>query len=320
MDYNMDYKITVGDYQLALLDGVEIHKSVDILADTCTITLPGFAYNKAFRVEQQLKRGDKIVVQLGYDDKLKREFDGYLLNAATDDGSLTLNCEDALFLFRKPVKNKEFKAAPVKDITQYVIDQTGVSATLECNLPITYEKFVIANATGYDVLKKLQEETRGNIYINGSTLYIQPPYTNTHNRVRYSFQQNIESSDLKYKRSEDKRIEIVVQNTDKSGKKREVTSGTTGGDRIIIIGNGLDEKAMKILADAEYRRQVYDGYEGSVNTWLIPWVEPGDSAEIIDEDFEYKDGWYFVTAVTTTFDRNGAVRKVQLGIKLAGNG
>ena len=45
--YTMTYDITVGNYRLGMLDKVEIHKSVELLADTATITLPGAEYNAA---------------------------------------------------------------------------------------------------------------------------------------------------------------------------------------------------------------------------------------------------------------------------------
>lgn len=315
---NMDWQITVGDYALALLESVEVHRSVDVLADTCVIKLPGASYGKAFRIEQQIKRGDKVSVQLGYNKGLRVEFEGYLLNIGTDGGNLTLNCEDDLFLFRKDVPDKEFKSLHVKDIAQYLIDQTGVKIELNCTLSILYDKFVIRKATAYDVLKKIQDETKGNIYLKDGKLNIHPPYIETHNYVRYSFQRNIESSDLKYVRKEDKRIQVIVETTGKDGKKKEVRFGTTGGDQEKLNGHGMSEASMQTLAENRYRALMTDGYEGSITGWLIPFVEPGDSAEIKDEDYEYKDGWYYVTAVTTTFDANGGVRKVQLGIKVGG--
>lgn len=325
MHYTMDWHIEVGKYKLALLDSCEIHKSVDLLTDTCTIKLPATVYNQALKVEDEngvprIKRGDFIKVLLGYNGDLKTEFEGYLYSIDTDDGSITLNCEDELFLMRKGVKDKQFKSADVKAIAQYLIDQTGVTLGLNCSLTLDYDKFVISGATAFDVLKKLQEETKANIYIKAGVLNIHPPYLESHGRVRYSFQKNIEESDLKYKRADDKKIEVVVESVGKDGKKRTATSGTTGGDKVTIKGDGMSERAMKILADNELRKRQYDGYEGSITTWLIPEVENGYSAEIVDEDYEFKNGWYYVTAVTTTFDSNGGSRKVQLGIKVSSNG
>jgi hypothetical protein len=320
MFLDLDWQIMVGNYALALVESVEVHKSVDLLADTCSIKLPGAAYGKAYRVEEQLKRGDKVSVRLGYNGDLVTEFEGYLLNISTDGGSLTINCEDELFLLRKAVADKQFKAASVKSIAEYLVQQAGAGLTVSCTLGVTYDKFVISKATAFDVLKKLQEETKANIYLRAGVLHIHPPYVEQHGNVSYSFQQNIESSDLKYIRKEDKKIEIIITATGADGKKKEVRFGNTGGDQQAFDGHGMSDASMKALAEDKYRVLMTDGYEGSITAWLIPFVEPGYSASVKDEDYEYKDGSYYTTAVTTTFDSNGGARKVQLGIKLGGNG
>jgi len=337
MYFKISWHIEVGDYRLGMLDNVDIHKSVDLLADTCTIKLPATVNNKAIKadrineIEGKVKRGDKVKVFLGYDKDLfgkedVPEFEGYLLNIGTDDGSIIFNCEDDLFLMRKAVADKQFKNATVKQIAEYLVSETKCGLLINCSLTINYDKFVISKATAYDVLKKLQDETKGNIYIKKNAagvgvLNIHPPYIEKHGEVYYSFQQNIEKSDLKYKSKEDKKLEVEVENTGKDGKKIVVTSGTTGGDKITIKGYGLSKSAMQILADAEFKRRMYEGFEGSITTWLIPFIEPGYTAHIEDEDYEFKNGAYYTTAVTTTVDGSGGgVRKVQLGIKLIGNG
>lgn len=320
MYYNMDWAVELGKYSLRLMAGCEIHKSVDILAATCTITLPGFAYNKAFEVEDKLKRGDKVVVKLGYTEamnKPKEEFTGYLLSVSTDGGSLTLNCEDELFTLRKNVNDKQFLKTTTKQLAQYLLSETKSQLKLNVTLTIDYDKFVISKATAYDVLKKLKEETKANIFIKDGTLHIHPPYSEEFELVQYSFQQNIEKDDLQYIRAEDKKVEVIVSTTGKDGNKKEVRYGTSGGEKIEIDGSGMSEAGMRKRAELEHDLHVLDGYEGSITTWLIPSIRPGDTAKVKDADYPYKDGRYYVTAVTTTFGESGASRKVQLGKKLA---
>ena len=56
----MQYDIRIGNWKVGMLDSVEIHSSVELLADTATIVLPGAEYNKALDVEGKIKRGDKL--------------------------------------------------------------------------------------------------------------------------------------------------------------------------------------------------------------------------------------------------------------------
>ncbi len=316
MYHKISWQIYIGGYRLGLLESVEVHKSVDLLADTCVLKLPGSVFNHTLKVEDKIKPGDKVKVQLGYDDNLKTEFEGYLQRVDTDDGSLTLNCEDDLYLLRKAVKNKEFKKVGIKEIAQYLINETGVALKLNVTLPIMYDKFVIHAANGYDVLKKLQDETKGNIYIREGVLNIHPLYTEKHGYVAYSFQKNIESNDLKYRTKSDRKVEVIVESTDAKGNKVEERFGSSGGEKITIDAPGIDKPSMKQKAENEHRLRSYDGYEGSITGWLIPFAEPGMTASVKDDDYPQKDGSYYITAVTTTVNSSGGARKVQLGIRL----
>lgn len=66
--YTMAFDIRIGTYKLCMIDKVEIHRSVELLADTAVITLPASEYNHALQVEDKLKRGDKVIITLGYEE------------------------------------------------------------------------------------------------------------------------------------------------------------------------------------------------------------------------------------------------------------
>ena len=316
----MVYDIQIGNYKLGLLQSVEIHKSVDLLADTATIVVPGVVYNQSLDIEDKVKVGDAVKIKLGYDENLITEFEGFLQRIDTDDSSLTFNCEDGIYLTRKPVKDKQFNKVSVKQIVEYCLSEIGMKE-LNCTYNITYEKFVIKNANAYDVLKKLQDDTKANIYMNGTELNIHPAYIEKGGNVQYDFAVNIESSDLKYRNKDDRKFEIVVEGIGLDGKKKSVTVGTTGGEkRTVKVFNVMNDEALKQRGIEEMKYLSYDGYEGNITGWLIPVVEPTYSAHIYDREYEYKTGSYYVISVTTTFDESGGVRKVGLGRKLTGNG
>lgn len=316
----MVYDIRIGNYKLGLLESVEIHKSVDLLTDTAVVVVPGVVYNQSLDIEGKVKVGDPVTIKLGYDDNLVTEFEGYLQRIDTDDSSLTFNCEDAIYLTRKPVKDKQFTKTSVKQIVQYCLSEIGMK-DLNCTYDITYEKFVIKNANAYDVLKKLQEDTKANIYMQGTTLNVHPAYVEKGGDVRYDFAVNIESSDLKYRSKDDRKFEVVVEGIGLDGKKKSVTVGTTGGEkRTVKVYNVMDDAALKQRGLEEMKYLVYDGYEGSITGWLIPYIEPTYSVHLHDKEYEYKTGSYYAVSVTTTFSEDGGVRKIELGRKLTGNG
>lgn len=316
----MVFDIQVGSYKLMLLSSVQIHKSVDLLAGTCSIVAPGTAYNEALDVEKYIKVGDKVTVKLGYENisaDTKPEFEGYLQRIATDSGVLTLICEDSIYLTRKAVADKTFNGTTAKAIAEYVANEVG-GLTVSCTYDFQYSKFVIFKATGYDVLKKLQDETKANIYVKDETLHIHPAYIEKFGEAKYDFARNIEKDDLVYKRAEDRKYQVEVESIGVDNKRVTEIVGDMGGNKRSIKLYGVTDRAtMRKRGEEELKRIVYDGYEGSITTWLIPYVEPGYSASVYDEQYEYKNGIYYVVAVTTTFSDTGGVRDVELGIKLS---
>jgi hypothetical protein len=295
---------------------------VDLLADTATIKLPGSVLNKALEIESKIKRGDTVLIECGYDNTLSTEFQGYLESIATDDQGIILNCEDGIFQTRVAVKDKEFKNATSKDVAAYLVSEINKVAaaplTLKCDYELQYDKFVISKATAYDVLKKLQDETKGNIYMKGTELHFHPAYIEKFGDAEFDFATNIEKSELTYRKEDQRKYEVEVEGISQDGKRTVVHVGTTGGEKRSIKISGVTNKAsLKKRGLEELKYLTFDGYEGSITTWHIPIVHPGYSSKIKDGDYEYKNGSYYTTAVTTTIAREGISRKVQIGRKLA---
>lgn len=316
--YTMQYDITIGDYSLGMLDEVEVHSSVELLADTATITLPASEYNKALEVERSVKRGDRVVIRIGYAEVgLVEEFAGYLLRIATDGGSITLHCEDDLHLYRKPLANKVHKQISLKSLLEGVCKEIGVGHKIDCSYAWTYDKFVVHTATAYDVLRKVQEECGADIYIKDEVLHIHPPGRYVGAERYYDLALNVESEDLTYRTARDKKLQVVVKALLPDGKVREVEIGTPGGDKVEVKCPTSDEASMRSRGEAELKRRTYDGYEGSITTWLVPECKAGDSGSIRDKDYPHKDGTYFVASVKTSMSANGGKREVQLGYRLS---
>lgn len=316
--YTMQYDIRVGHYKIGMLDRVEIHKSVELLADTATIVLPAAEYNIALSVEEQLHRGDSVVIKLGYKESgLVEEFRGYLQSISTDSGSITLKMEDKLYTLRKDIPNETHKRVKLSELLASVLKAAGSTLSVDCDYDWTYEKFVINNATAYDVLKKVQDECGADIYIQDDTLHIHPPGSVVGVDRYYDFSLNVEECDLTYRLAAERKYKVVVKATMPDGKVKELEVGSTGGNKIEVKCPTSDEASMKLRGEVELKRRSFDGYEGSITTWLIPECLPGDTAELKDRDYPEKDGRYFVNSVTTEFSRSGGKRIVELGFRLS---
>ncbi|KGO89735.1 hypothetical protein [Flavobacterium suncheonense] len=318
--WDIKFKNEKGEtYSLKTVETIEVECSVDNLADIAFISIPDAVNNQVLSLENKIGRGTEVTIKAGYDKKLETEFEGYITEVQTNNSTIRIVCEDALFLFRKAVKDVELKPTSVKKIAEYIVKAINPGFKVVCDFDIAYEKFVIHKATGYDVLKKIAEETKANIFFDTTKkeLHIHPPYVEKGGDVIYSYQHNIESASLEYKKAIDRKVEVTVESVDKNGKVQSYTNGTTGGDKVTLKVGAIAQGELKRIADAELIKRSADGYEGSLESWLIPMVKPTYSAKIYDRDYPEKTGKYYVVSVKTSISSSGGKRTVQLGVKLS---
>jgi hypothetical protein len=314
--YILTWKINIGTYRLETVKSVKIITSVLNLSDTATIELPGQYLNTWKKIEDKVKVGDAVDIQLGYDGDNRTEFRGYLKRILRDDNSLKIECEDALFLLHKSVRNREYKNITVKKLLNDLLGQVDGSLKLECDYEMTYEKFTTFHTTALDVLKKVQEETKANIWFEDKTLYIRPVYAENTDipAVIYDTRINVQSNDLKWIAKDDRKVEIEVTFTNAAGEKKSKKYGTPGGVTKTKVIRPVNEADMMKAAENEYTLWNYSGFEGSFTAWLIPRVQAGGTVILRDTDRE--EGKYYVTGVEIDFSTNGAKRKITLGRKL----
>lgn len=315
----LQHNIHIGRYRLGMVSSITIKKSVETLSDTATIVLPATYINRAINIESRLHEGDKVVIRLGYNNSLQTEFKGYLKAIRTDDAAATLECEDAIYLFRKELKDKEHKNISAKTLLQKVVQEVDKTFQVQCDYDFNYDKFVIKDATAWDVLKKLQDETKANIYFSHTTLHCHPQYSQIANEraVLYDFSANIEKSELKYKRADERKYFVEVEGIAADGKRTTVTFGKTGGEKRSVKVYGVTDKPSLLRrAKEELTMVVYTGFEGSFTGWLLPFCEPAYQIQLRDHDYPQKNGKYYVVATETKFSSAGGERQITIGKKI----
>lgn len=316
--YIMKYDITIGNYKVESLLSCEVIKDVNSLSDLATITMPGMAYGKTLQVDDKIKRGDKVIISLGYEGYLYKEFEGYV-TSITNNNQIIVNCEDAMYLTRKEVKSKRYTLTDTTDIIRDVVSQLeGIEVVLGPNVEILkYDTFTIEDATAFEVLKKIKEETNLHIFMKGNQLHVFLQFTYKTGDVVYDFAKNVENSNLTYSYQADKVVLVEVVGMKKDNTKEVVKVGEEGGDKITVHRyNVTDPEALKKIGEEELIKWRYDGYEGDIDTWLIPYCTYGFSARLIDPDFPNQTGIYYVKAVKVSFSESGGVRKISPGLKV----
>ena len=323
MTYFMKYNITIGEYKVNTLKSVSVKKSVEQLSDTAVITLPGTLINQPLEVNDKIKVGDPVRIELGYEDYMNEEFTGYVKRINTDDTEIRIECEDELFLWDVGVKDKQYgsKTAPVslKTILQELVKQVNPKYKVECDYSFNYQAFTFSKATALDVLRKIQDETKADIYFKGTTLHVHPLYGNgswSGRTVKYDFAVNVVSANLQYKKASDQKLKVEIEYKTPKGETKKESIGVDGGKIIKKVINTSDVGSLQKVAESEYNLWCYDGYEGDLTGWLIPFCQPTDKVEIIDKSKQYKNGTYYVIATDVSFSESGGRRKVTIGRKV----
>ncbi|TKT89470.1 hypothetical protein [Dyadobacter frigoris] len=323
--YKLDYEITIGNYKLQAVENVSIENSQELLSDECRISVPAMVAGKAIQIEDKIKRGDAVTVRLGYNGDLVTEFSGYL-RAIYPDSPMILECEESVFFFRRPVKSVIFRNVAVKTILNYVLDQVNPQIptpfTLVSDLSdasYKWDSFTIHNATGFEVLDKLRQESGLMIYARGNELHYHLAFTQKTGDAIYDFGVNIEATDdLKYVRAQDAKIKITVVGRTVKGAKVEGSAGEDGGDKITLQRPTISDKGtLENIAREQLKSLTYDGYRGEIKGWLIPYCTTGYSVVVRDPDYKEREGTYYVMGTKLEFGSNGGVRKVSLGAKLS---
>ena len=315
--YRLSWHITIGKYKVQTLKEVKIKTSVLNLSDTATIEMPGQYLNTWKMIEDKVSVGDAVTIQLGYNDELETEFTGYLKRISRDNNSLVLECEDALYLMDKTVKDVEYKSIKVKTLLENILKQVDPGMKVECDYDFTYDKMVVFKSTALDVLKKIHSDTKANIWFEGKTLHVHPVYQKQEGEetVIYDTEKNVQSNELKWKDEKDRKVMVEVKYVSPEGNLAKQEYGASGGEKVSRYVNAKDEKSLKKAAENEYNLWNYSGYEGSLTGWLVPVVKAGGSARLRDK--ERPEGTYYVTGVDIEFGQSGAKRKVTLGRRLS---
>ncbi|MFS1522141.1 hypothetical protein ACIPCA_12715 [Flavobacterium covae] len=327
--YNINIKITIGGkLVITQVKSIEIEKSIDKFSDTAKIELPrGFrnlkvngttdtiAYKSIFEL---INKGDTVVVEAGYNGELVKEFEGYISSVGADI-PLILECEDEMYRLKKlPKVSKTFSSCKLKDIVNFLLPNYQ-SEVIDMDLG----KFMIDNATPFDVFERLKKDCRLWFYFKGEKLIVSLLIDlKPHQNHDYVFGINIrKSTALKFETNESRKVLIKVTSPKKGKENVFYEYGEKGGDEISINAPlNMAQKAIEQLAKNEHKNRTRSGYSGTVDGWAIPLVQHGDTIDLKDPNYpdQHRDGRYLVESVKIVLNEtDGFKRQSKLSYKLS---
>lgn len=302
---------------------VEIESSSEVLEDTARVVLPTTARLERqgelvseVETAKQFAVGDQIVIQLGYNGQLNEEFVGYI-SKIKPSTPLEIECVDATWLLRRKNLKESFKNVDLGTLLEVIVEGTPIE--LRGEVPqIRFKTFYFKNITAAYALQEIKEKYGLTVYIkNGYELHVGLRSYTDNSTVRYEMGTNVIEYDLEWMSEDDTRIKVKAVHVRKDNTKIEKEYGDQDGElRTLYFYNIDDEKNLEKLAIEEARKYKYSGYKGGITTFLRPYIEVGNVAEITDPDFPERNGRYLVSKVVTTFNSDGARRDIELGLKV----
>ena len=304
------------------VNNVEINKSIDRIESIAKIKIPtsarmqfeGTDLTESVQTEKVFKRGDKINIQLGYDDRLQEEFDGfvYKLNLATP---LEIECEGHEYLLRDDLPTKTFATTNLREVLQYIID--GKDIKLDGDIPtVNMVNYVIpAKLTRLEALQQVKERYGLTIFFNKNILYAGLDFVKYKGNVVYSLGVNTPKVDeLRFQYAEDVKLKVKAIQINKDNTKYEAEIGDKNGEQrtlYFFTAKGIED--LKKLAETEINKYKYTGYTGKITAFLEPYAAPGMVADIRDIKYAERGGKYEIRSVVVTFGTSGARRQVEIG-------
>jgi hypothetical protein len=333
---------TIGTILIKRIDAIHISSSWREVNDTCTIKLPLLRgkidkKNAQRTLADSFLSGDRVEVKMAYQGIYSKyqytEFKGFV-RRVKPNVPLELECEDATYLFRRTNVQKVWKTrVTLKEILTYVVAQVNAQfpkypITIADGVPNQdFPTFSIAKDNSYtnaaDVLNFLKENYKLAVYFDDLTLHVRMSYTslNSGKTVNYNLGGNIIKSNLTFLKDEDRRIQINAVGINRANKEIKYDypeSSLADMERRPAVFFNVDNLAtLKMLTQAQYKKYGYLGYEGYINTFLIPFARHSLVANIKDPYYEDRTGKYLIDRVETDYGANSGIRrKVTLGIRL----
>lgn len=307
------------------VNDMRIRHSVKSYINTAFFKIPtsarlkqGTTITNNVELSAKFNRGDKITIQLGYNDKMFREFVGFISNVNFTT-PLEIECEGYSFQLRNKIVNKTFaKGSTLRSVLEELVKGTDITLSNAIPQIKLSTALVVPNKSAAQVLDHIKDTLKLTTYFREKELYCGLESTENLTNVVYRLGWNtIRDGGLRYKHADQTRVKVVLKTLEKEGGKTIYTCGDADGEIHEHVVHLAEKESLKTLGENFLKKLKYTGYEGTLTAFLQPNCQHGWSADIQDKKYPEREGKYFVVSVEVIYYTGGARRIVELSYKLS---
>ena len=317
---SLSAKITIFSkktWTLHKIESCEIVRDIENVTAKCTITVP-----KRIRWFNEpaipIKRGDRIVVELGYDLNYEIAFTGYITKI-TAKTPVKIECEDEMYnLKNTAVKKKSYSNT---DLQTILSEQCPAGLNIEVFGTQTIGKYVANFDTVAQLLGDLKENGFTFFFKHG-TLYggMMFDYNEKLGGKKQVFQDGefgniIDDENLLWTDAENMQLRVKAISNSTSGKKKlSVELGDKEGNLETINMINATKEELEKRAKKHLTERKSSGFVGSFKTFGVKLVWLLDLIKIKTAD-RPEGGVYKVQRNKITFG-NGYQQEIKIGGKI----
>ena len=326
--FRMTANIKIGLWEFGFAS-VEIVQDINELSDTCIIEIPRklrWADASIYKgADAIIKRGQEVVVSLGYDFANEVLFRGYVRTIRVGDKAV-IECDDSMFLLKLPAAQKKAMSWPNTTLAQvmayslpenveHVIQDIKLGAFSMPKAFTTAQLLsVLCSDDQYNLTAGFRlVDGRPVLFVGAATT----KFATVAKKVLFSFNfVPIENNQLKYVNAADRRIKVKAISIQKNNKKLHTTPpeiGDVDGELRTVYQYDTDVAALTAFANAELAKFKADGYSGSFKAFGVPVCRKGDQLNLRDNPLgDHAQLQEIAKKIVTTFGTDGYWQEITI--------
>lgn len=298
------------------VSNVKVSTSLDDFTDTCEITVPRKLEYKGKDISNYVARGDKVEINLGYDNRLETVFKGYVKRVKTGTPIL-MECENEAWKLKQTNIEPVFYDSLMLDdfINDFMSDYNCQVSDVNLGEVRIEDKTTLGKV--FDYFKKnysLQFYFREGVFYAGLPSSLLAGEQKTV-KLKYGF--NYVKDQLKYTRAEDVKLQIVAKVILPDNTKlewKEPQSAQDANVETYFVPGAKSKEDLKVFAREKLSKHKTDKMDGNITAFGEPYIRKGDIVHLLDDNNPERDDKKFIAdKVVYEFGQGGYRQKITLG-------